>query len=81
MNQNETNAEQQERVRCSALLGVLQLKTKGGGILAIRKDAVQTVYSKYNGGRNLACTVNGIETEAGYDFVLTALGWRPEDVG
>jgi hypothetical protein len=59
---------------------VLQLKMKGGGLLAIRKDAVMSVEASSYGGRNLKCAVNGIETESGYDFVLSALGWTPDEI-
>jgi hypothetical protein len=67
-------------LRSDASSGVLQLKTKGGGLLAIRKDAVISVEASSFGGRNLKCAVNGIETESGYDFVLWALGWTPEEI-
>ena len=60
----------------TAGLGALVVKTKGGGILAIRKDAVMTVEASNYGGRNLNCSINGIATEAGYDFVIDALGWK-----
>lgn len=62
-------------VRSSAVLGALVLKTEKG-LIAIRKDAVVSVECATYGGRNLACIVNGIETQSGYDFVLSALGWR-----
>ena len=67
-------------LRSGDLLGVLQLKTKGGGLLAIRKDAVKSVEAASYSGRNLKCAVNGIETESGYDFVLSALGWSPDEI-
>lgn len=52
------------------------LKTKDGELLAIRKDAVTTVeafsYSK--------CLINGIEVQARYDFVISALGWNCDEI-
>lgn len=62
-------------VSSSAALGALVLKTEKGRI-TIRKDAVKTVECTNYDGRNLACIVNGIETQSGYDFVLSALGWK-----
>ena len=52
------------------------VKTTSGGILAIHKTAVKSVEATTYGGRNLACKINGIETEAGYDFVMDELGWK-----
>jgi hypothetical protein len=57
-------------------LEAIQLKTEGGGLLAIRKDAVFSVEAQSYGSRNTACLVNGFQTQSGYDFVLTELGWR-----
>lgn len=79
----ETTQEngQPASLRSGPWLGsVLQLKTKGGGLLAIRKDAVKSVEAASYSGRNLKCAVNGIETESGYDFVLSALGWAPDEI-
>jgi hypothetical protein len=77
---NAENTAQVPSVGSSTLLGVLQFRTKGGGLLAIRKDAVKSVEASSFGGRNLKCAVNGIETESGYDFVLSALGWKPDEI-
>ena len=59
---------------------VLEVQTKTGGLLAIRNDAVKTVQADSYGSRNTGCTINGIETEAGYDFVLSALAWKADKV-
>ena len=59
---------------------VLEVKTKTGGLLAIRKDAVQTVQADSYGSRNTECVINGMATEAGYDFVLNALAWKADKV-
>jgi hypothetical protein len=59
----------------------IELITPQKGLLAIRKDAVITVYAKAASSRNVACAVNGIETLSGYDFVIKALGWgEPEKI-
>jgi len=57
---------------------VITLKLKNGNELVMRKDAVLTIEYDY-GSRNLACKVNGIETESGYDFIVSELGWRCKD--
>ena len=46
--------------------------------MAIRKKAVMWVIGGKKSGRNLKCTINGIETISSYNYVLHELGWDPD---
>lgn len=59
----------------------LMFETPGGGIFAIRKDAVVSVCATAYVSRNLGCTVNGNDVCAGFDSVVAALGWTIDDEG
>lgn len=54
----------------------LVLPIPHGGVLIIRKDIIETVQADSREGRNTRCYVNGIDTDAGLDFVLKQLDWK-----
>lgn len=58
----------------------ISVKLKNDEILTITKASITMVGATSSASKNLSCRINGIDTEAGYDFVLSALGWTVENV-